>query len=218
MALETPSADELAIDVVLAIDNEFMRNGMKYALRGIPEVANVRTGTVAGETMSAAGDPWKIIIISMAEWRRLDPEATGPDPRPKVIVLLHEQQIHEVEALEGPHVDGFLMTTDLSRQSLQETIRRTMTGDLPMPAALARTLLKRSPAAGHRTASRPLALTSRESETLGLLIDGYSNKQIARSLGISIHGAKRLVAAVLLKLGAPNRTAAVVTALKRGLA
>ncbi|MDO0930293.1 LuxR C-terminal-related transcriptional regulator [Streptomyces sp. DG2A-72] len=62
-----------------------------------------------------------------------------------------------------------------------------------------------------------ISLTSRETETLELLADGLSNKQIARALRISTHGAKRLVGAVLLKLGAPNRTAAVAIAMHAGL-
>lgn len=64
---------------------------------------------------------------------------------------------------------------------------------------------------------RPLKLTAREQETLALLAEGLSNKQIARRLAISDHGAKRLVTSVLLKLGAPNRTTAVVTAIKAGM-
>ncbi|MFI8423898.1 LuxR C-terminal-related transcriptional regulator [Streptomyces sp. NPDC085479] len=35
-------------------------------------------------------------------------------------------------------------------------------------------------------------LTPRERETLDLLAEGMSNKQIARALGISLHGSKRL--------------------------
>lgn len=62
-----------------------------------------------------------------------------------------------------------------------------------------------------------MSLTGREDEVVRLLAQGLSNKQIARRLGISSHGVKRIVASLLLKLGAPNRTAAVVTALQTGL-
>ena len=85
-----------------------------------------------------------------------------------------------------------------------------------MPAQLARHLLmKETPTSVGP--NRNVRLTAREHETLLLLADGLSNKQIARRLGISTHGAKRLVGAVLLKLGSPNRTAAVVTAMKVGI-
>jgi DNA-binding CsgD family transcriptional regulator len=64
---------------------------------------------------------------------------------------------------------------------------------------------------------RRLRLTDREKETLGLLVEGLSNKQIARRLRISSHGAKRLVASLMAKLDAPNRTTAVVKSIRMGL-
>lgn len=60
-------------------------------------------------------------------------------------------------------------------------------------------------------------LTPREAEVLGLLVHGASNKMIARELGISLHTAKFHVASVLAKLGARNRSDAVVLGLRRGL-
>src|SRR6266700_4144088 len=54
-------------------------------------------------------------------------------------------------------------------------------------------------------------------KVLVLLVEGLSNKQIARELGISIHGAKRLVANILIKLNCPTRTLAVRAALTLGL-
>ncbi|MCI4066752.1 LuxR C-terminal-related transcriptional regulator [Micromonospora sp. R77] len=60
-------------------------------------------------------------------------------------------------------------------------------------------------------------LTPRERQALKLLAEGLSNKQIARRLGISEHGAKRHVGNVLAKLNCPNRTVAVTVALNHGL-
>jgi DNA-binding CsgD family transcriptional regulator len=60
-------------------------------------------------------------------------------------------------------------------------------------------------------------LTARESEVLGLLAHGASNKSIARALEISVHTAKFHVASVLLKLDARNRSDAVAIGIRRGL-
>jgi DNA-binding CsgD family transcriptional regulator len=60
-------------------------------------------------------------------------------------------------------------------------------------------------------------LTSREREVALLLLDGRSNKAIARALDISVHTAKFHVAALLTKLRARNRADAVAIILREGL-
>jgi two-component system nitrate/nitrite response regulator NarL len=60
-------------------------------------------------------------------------------------------------------------------------------------------------------------LTPRETEVLGLLAMGLSNKEIASQLGISDHTAKFHVNAILDKMGAKTRTEAVVLAARLGL-
>lgn len=63
----------------------------------------------------------------------------------------------------------------------------------------------------------PVRLSAREREVLALLVEGASNKLIARKLDISVHTAKFHVTAVLEKLGARNRSDAVAIALRDGL-
>lgn len=60
-------------------------------------------------------------------------------------------------------------------------------------------------------------LTPRELEVLTLLADGLSNRRIAKRLDISEHTVKFHVNALLLKLDADTRTAAVVKAARLGL-
>ena len=64
---------------------------------------------------------------------------------------------------------------------------------------------------------RPVHLSPREAEVLALLADGAPNKVIARRLGISVHTVKFHIAALLVKLGAANRTDAIATAMRQGL-
>lgn len=60
-------------------------------------------------------------------------------------------------------------------------------------------------------------LSTREKQVVDLLVEGASNKLIARELDISVHTAKFHVTAVLEKLGARNRSDAVAIALREGL-
>jgi DNA-binding CsgD family transcriptional regulator len=60
-------------------------------------------------------------------------------------------------------------------------------------------------------------LTAREHDVLALLAEGCSNKEIARTLGISVHTAKFHVGSLLDKLDATGRTDAVAHAARRGI-
>lgn len=60
------------------------------------------------------------------------------------------------------------------------------------------------------------ALSSRESEILGLLAEGLTGEQIAKRLVLSPETVRTHVRNAMEKLGAPTRIAAVVKALERG--
>jgi len=60
-------------------------------------------------------------------------------------------------------------------------------------------------------------LTPRETEILNYMAQGYLNKQIAITLGISEQTIKNHVTSILRKLNANARTDAVVLAIKQGL-
>lgn len=60
-------------------------------------------------------------------------------------------------------------------------------------------------------------LSAREQQVAALLLEGASNKVIARALDISVHTAKFHVTAVLDKVGAHNRADAVSIILREGL-
>ncbi|HRE02827.1 MAG TPA: LuxR C-terminal-related transcriptional regulator, partial [Ilumatobacteraceae bacterium] len=82
---------------------------------------------------------------------------------------------------------------------------------LTLPDALAAvaTFLDQAPPTGR--------LSAREREVLQLVAQGASDGEIAARLYISRHTASKHVASVLAKLDAPNRTAAVAAAYRRGL-
>jgi DNA-binding CsgD family transcriptional regulator len=73
------------------------------------------------------------------------------------------------------------------------------------------------PTNGSPLADRDVPLTPREEEVLALLVEGASNKMIARRLGISVHTAKFHVGSLLDKLDAVGRTDAVAHAARLGV-
>lgn len=62
-----------------------------------------------------------------------------------------------------------------------------------------------------------ISLTDKELLVLKLLAKGYANKEIAAAFTQSEQNVKNYVADIIHKLGAANRTGAVVTALRLGI-
>jgi len=79
--------------------------------------------------------------------------------------------------------------------------------------------LLRESTASHRAVSPPLveALTPREIEVLGMMVEGWGNKEISTRLGISEHTVKFHVASIMGKLNASTRTEAVTSGIRHGL-
>ncbi|SIT44131.1 Two component transcriptional regulator, LuxR family [Paraburkholderia piptadeniae] len=84
------------------------------------------------------------------------------------------------------------------------------------PDILAKLLAGRKPR--HTTASGESfeALTLREIEVLAMLADGLGNKEIARQLDISDNTVKFHLSSIFGKLGATNRTEAVMLGMRHG--
>ena len=61
------------------------------------------------------------------------------------------------------------------------------------------------------------ALTKREEDVLRLLCEGKTNSEIAKGLGISIGTVKTHVSTLMGRLGAANRSQAIIIAIRQGL-
>ncbi|MDX3382449.1 response regulator transcription factor [Streptomyces niveiscabiei] len=204
--------------VTTLVRNGFLQLGLRAALSTTPLVREARHCGDWNEVEDTLG-AHRVDVLFLHEkdyGLGRDVLAGARSPRPKVLLLLSGSDVPG-DVLSGPPVpDGFLVESELTATAVEDALQRTVAGEVPMPTSVTRALLHRvqEPPEGR---SRVLALTGREREVLPLLAEGLSNKQIARRLGISSHGVKRIVASLLLKLGAPNRTAAVVIAIQNGL-
>jgi DNA-binding NarL/FixJ family response regulator len=125
----------------------------------------------------------------------------------KVLVLTNYQLDEDIfNAIEAGAL-GYLLKS-ASQEEVIEAIRVVSQGKRKIPSALAARLAER---VGRST------LSSREQEVLELVVDGMTNKEIARALGISDITARNHVISVLAKLDAKDRTEAATIALRRGL-
>jgi DNA-binding NarL/FixJ family response regulator len=78
--------------------------------------------------------------------------------------------------------------------------------------------LSSGPDPGGSASSAPLGtLSSREQDVLRLIVDGYTSKEIARALAISVTTVERHITHVYEKLGVRSRAEATAYALRHGL-
>ncbi|MEX3958264.1 LuxR C-terminal-related transcriptional regulator [Trinickia sp. EG282A] len=84
------------------------------------------------------------------------------------------------------------------------------------PDTLARLLTRRRPSRQTASGEPFEALTLREIEVLAMLADGLGNKDIARRLDISDNTVKFHLSSIFGKLGATNRTEAVMLGMRHG--
>ncbi|MCM4081442.1 response regulator transcription factor [Paractinoplanes hotanensis] len=203
--------------IALVMGNDILRDGLAVALRGLVLAGPVRAYRSMTELAETTGERPDVLVVNAADGVPGIAAGSLLVPGAKIVMLIHDARAAEAVLASGVVVDGFLLQQDLSGRTLENALRAIMTGEVPMPAVLAQQLLAHAGIRRAPASPAPISLTPREHETLVLLVEGLSNKQIARRLKISDHGAKRLVAGVLLKLGSTNRTSAVVTAIRSGL-
>ena len=126
--------------------------------------------------------------------------------------------VRAARPLPGPAPLG--IRVDIADPALAARVRRALSqsgllADSDDPDALVLTA-PATPASATEWGDRP-RLSQREQEVAGLLLEGASNKVIARELDISVHTAKFHVTQILDKLGARNRADAVSMILREGL-
>jgi DNA-binding NarL/FixJ family response regulator len=214
------SQGEDCMKVLVCVNSEMCRRGICTMLEPIPEVCETRTCSDLDEAAALIqGGHFNVLMVSASPHIDVLGEIAAVAERNdvRIVVLLHSLDEDATSALGELPVDGFLLEEEVTENSLREVLASLQRGEMAMPGRLARRLLSRIRSLQRAEAERPFLLTPREQQALMLLADGMSNKQIARRLGISEHGAKRHVANVLAKLNCPNRTLAVAMALRYGL-
>jgi len=211
-------AEPASLRVAVLVEDGVLRLGLAALLASLPTVERVHSCETwrDAEELVHGGDADVVVLDeSDDEWQHMAEDGTL---RPAAtLMLLHDYHARDRLFQRSFTPDGFVVQGDLNAETLTTALERVSAGEIAMPAELARDLMQRVGASTPHQRRHRAALTPRENETLALLVQGMSNKQIARRLQISSHGAKRIVASLLMKLDSPNRTMAVVTAINSGL-
>jgi DNA-binding NarL/FixJ family response regulator len=131
----------------------------------------------------------------------------GEFPGARIIVLTNYSGDAQVIRAMKLGASAYLLKNML-RTDLLNTIRQLHEGKRYFPSEVAGII------AAHMMDD---ALTCREIEVLRLVAQGFSNKEIANRIHVSEETTKSHVSNILSKLGARDRTQAVVIAARRGI-
>ena len=215
----------MTIRVLVADDQELVRTGLRMVLKPEPDIELIAETADGRSTVAQALRLWPDVVLMDVRMPSLNGlEATreimrGSRNPPRVLVLTtFDLDAYVYEALRAG-ASGFLLK-DAPADQLVAAIRVVADGGALIAPSVTRRLIEEfaaRPRGGLQAATWLDELTARELEVLRLLARGRSNAEIAADLTVSKATVKTHVARLLGKLGARDRTQAVVLAYEAGV-
>lgn len=137
-------------------------------------------------------------------------------PNVKLTVVSASQRRDDILTALAAGAHGYI-TKSLGVAAVGDALAGILNGEVYVPPSLAEPEKACNPVAAFaQAASASGQLTRRQSEILDLLVEGRSNKEIARQLSLGEGTVKTHVAAILQTLGVTSRAAAAAIGARRG--
>lgn len=211
------------IRVMLVDDQNLVRKGVRSLLElseDIEVVAEASDGVEAIRTIPEVGPDVVLLDMRMPGKSGLDvlQQLSADGNLPPTIILTTFDDDELVLAGIKAGARGYLLK-DISLEELVGAIKTVAEGGSMVKPAVTQRLLKglENLQTNFSSLDRPDPLTGRETEILRLMAGGYSNKEIANSLGVAEGTVKNHVSNILSKMGVRDRTRAVLKAFEMQL-
>jgi DNA-binding NarL/FixJ family response regulator len=207
------------LKIMIVDDHEVVRRGLAMVLNLEADFEVVAQAQNSQEALSKIEDNQPdMIILDMKmpgmSGREIAMQIKVNHPKIKIMILSGTELDEEVFDTLDMGVDGYILK-DVSPDELNRAIRMVAEGQVYIHAEVTRALLT------HKRVPKPkktdVNLTPREAEILQLLATSATYQEIGKQLSISEETVRTHAKGILAKLGQPNRTMAVVTAVKLGL-
>ena len=206
------------IRVLSVDDHELMRRGIRFSLLSVEDIELVAEAQSGEEALSLCDEVRPdVVLMDMYLTGSMDGIATTHAIRERCpqVQVLALSSFFEKGLVQGAMQAGAIgyLVKGVSGAELADAIRAAYAGRPTLTSEAVEVLIE---------PTRPQSrlgndLTERELEVLALLVEGLSNAQIADRMYLSVAAVKYHVSNILSKLGASNRTEAVVLAMEYNL-
>jgi DNA-binding NarL/FixJ family response regulator len=198
--------------VLCVDDHPLIRKGIASILANEPDMALVAEASDGLEAIGVFRESRPDVTLMDLRMPNLDGIAATRAileefPAARIIALTSYEGDQDIYRALDAGVRGYLLKEAVHSDVLH-AIRTVHAGKRLMPAEVAGRLSEYFP---------QMALTPRETEVLGLVANGFGNKEIAERLGTATGTIKIHVQNILEKLSASDRTQAVTIAIQRGI-
>jgi DNA-binding NarL/FixJ family response regulator len=207
------------IRVVVADDHEVVRTGLTSLFRGseLEVVGKAGNGDEAVEQVAQHRPDVVLLDIRMPVCDGLSSMEKIRQQFPDTCIVIfsgYDNPTYIARSVALGAADYVLKGA--SREELLDAITRAARGDEPPESSLLRQI-KRVMRRRHDHDDDGVPLTNREMQVLRHVALGLSNREIGKSLEISIETVKEHVQNILRKLEVNDRTQAAVWAVRRGV-
>ena len=200
--------------VFLVDDHEIVRRGIAELIGNEPDLDVVGESESAGRTLAriAATQPEVVVLdVHLPDGNGVDLcrsiRSAYPDIRCIILTAYDDDAAIVASVLAG--ASGYVLK-DVRGQNLVESIRRTARGEQLISRTVAESVRASLQAPTSGPVTDETKLTLREQQTLHLIAEGLTNRQIGERLGLAEKTVKNYVSGLLAKLGMERRTQAAV--------
>jgi len=206
----------MVIRVLIADDHSVVREGLRMFLGRDPELIVVGEAADGLEAVRLARELRPDVVLMDLLMPAMDGIAATSAirndlPETEVIALTSVLESAQVVGAVRAGAIGYLLK-DTQAPELRRAIKDAAAGQVQLSPQAAAYLMREV-----RVPATTEALTEREMEVLHLLVQGQSNKEIAKNLQVVEDTVKTHVRHILAKLGVQSRTQAVLCAIRLGL-
>jgi DNA-binding NarL/FixJ family response regulator len=217
----------MLIQVLIADDHIFYREGVRTLLSRSPEIAVAGEASTGEEVIARTGEVKPDVILmdlKMPGMNGIDATRIIHEKYPNVgvLVITMFDDDDSVFAAMRAGALGYLLK-DADRDELVRAIVAVKQGEAIFSPAIARRMIQyfnsasgRQPSARKGQSDEFAELTEREREILDMIAHGHDNHLIASQLNLSIKTVQNYVSSILMKLQVTDRAKAIIRARKAG--